>query len=284
MGPALDRWLKALSVLQTRRLAGSLADPWGAFQTLESQVDGLAVEGLDSRAAAASLIAVERGALMYEQREYEKALQIATTYEPSMPLYGTAHELYEANRQLLIGNVYLVRDANYELAASHFQRAIDASGSTTPFVRGNAAINQGICQVLSGRADAALASYDVAEDAYRQAGRHDKLAVVFQSRGNAYRRLDRLKEGIAALQQALTLHRQHENLTGVWETADDLTRVYLDLAEKNQREFDDLVKAAARLSDVAMEAASEIWNILRDEPGRLADLSDQMIHLTLTRP
>ncbi len=164
MGAPFDRWLKSLSNFQRDRSAGRVPDSWSELDVLAKQVDSLATDGLDSRAAAAALLELERSALHFEERNYAKAFQIANTCEPSIKLLGPVSELFHANRELMIGNIYLVRDNRPDAAAPHFERAIAASGPATPLVAGHAAINLGICQSLFDQHDQAIKSYEFARE------------------------------------------------------------------------------------------------------------------------
>ena len=101
--------------------------------------------------------------------------------------------------------------------------------------------------------------------------------------GNVFKSLNRVEEAVKSFQAALDLYVAHNNSTGIWQTADDLARAFLILSEKNSEQFAELVDHAKRMSGIATAAAGEVWNLLRNEPGRLADLSDQMINLTITR-
>ena len=257
--------------------------PWDSLIELADDVDSLAMEGLDSRAAASCLVKLERAALHYEQREFDEALSIARSCVPTIQLFGPAAELIVCNRELLIGNVFLVRDSNAAAAAPHFQTAFDASGPSTIFIAGNAAINLGICQSLQDQVEDAVRSYELALQKYEQAGRRDKVAVVLHSLGNAYRQLGKIDNGIRCLQEAITINTNHRNHVGIWNTADDLSRAYLELAASRPNEQAAWVEQASNVSNLASASSTEVWKALRHEPGRLADLSDQMANHTATR-
>lgn len=283
MGPALNRWVARLSDFQKRRGAGQVARPWFALEELALGVDRLAVEGLDSRATADCLVKLERAALYYEQRDFADALNIARTCTPTISLFGPAAELFTCNRELLIGDVFLVRDADAAAAAPHFQAAIDASGPATVFIAGNAAINLGICQSLQNKPEEAIHSYKLAREKYEQAGRRDKVAVALHSIGNAYRTLGRIDEGIRELHEAIKIYSEQRDQFAIWSTADDLSRAYLVLADTRPNNRENWLRLASDVSNIASAAGSEVWKVLREEPGRLADLSDQMANHTVTR-
>ncbi|MBY0232327.1 MAG: CHAT domain-containing protein [Gemmataceae bacterium] len=283
MGPRLDRWLRQLGDFQRRRTAGTVAHPWQELGAIAAQVDDLAVEGLDSRAAATALVELEHAALSFEARDFRDALKRATSCAPSMPLTGPAAELFNCNRELLIGDVYLVQEGDAEKALPHFRAAVAGSGPATVLIAGNAAINLGICQNLLGEADEALASYQLAREKYELAQRRDKVADALHSIGNAYRMLDRVDDGIQALHQAVSIYRELENHMGIWRATDDLSRAYLVLAGRRPAEREQWVEMASRTSDGASCAGTEVWRTLQDEEGRLADLSDQMLAHTVTR-
>ena len=283
MGPIFDRWLMQLGDFQRRRGAGEVAHPWHELEELASRVDSLAIEGLDSRAEAACLIGLEQGALHYEERDFDKTMEIASSISPTIPLWGPVAELFHSNRELLIGNVFLIRDENAAAAAPHFQAAIDASGPTTPLIAGNAAINLGICQSVLGQPKDALRSYELACEKYELAGRRDKIAVALHSTGNAYRTLGQISDGIEFLRKAVQIYRDEQNCMGLWVTEDDLSRAFLTLADLHPDEAERWVAFASVASDEASRAGTSVWQTLQSEEGRLADLSDQMINHTVTR-
>ncbi|QDU80754.1 CHAT domain protein [Polystyrenella longa] len=283
MGPAFDQWLQSFSSFQSRRWAGAVANPWQELKDLESLTHGLVSEGLDSRAAAACLISVEEAGLLYEERKYDESLALAKLCKPTGLVLGPAAELINSNRELVIGNIFLVRDEDTVTAAEYFKRAIDASGPSTPLIRGNAAFNLGICQNLDSQEEDAIHSFKLAAYSYELAGRDDKISDVLHATGNTYRKLDRTEEGVSSLMQALILYSTSLDDMGTWRVADDLSRAFLTFGLERPEENDQWLEKAGEMSDIAMAAGTQVWQTLCNEEDRLADLSEQMINLATTR-
>ncbi len=283
MGPAFIRWLNEFSDFQRRRGAGRVPDPTRELKVLADKVDSLALEGLDSRASAACLVELERAALCIERRDYSATWTIAWNCHPSIALIGVARELFHCNRELLLGNVLLIRDANPSDAAPYFRRAVTASGPATPLIAGNAAINLGICQSLLDSPQEAILSYQVALQRYELAERPDKVAVALHSIGNAHRLLDEVHEAAHFIQEAINLFVQEKDDMGIWQAADDLSRTFLTISAQQPAERDRWIDLASKMCDMATAVGTEIWQAIQHDEGRLADLSDQFANHATTR-
>jgi tetratricopeptide (TPR) repeat protein len=283
MGPAFDRWLSSLNSFQRRRGAGLVSIPWDDLRQLELKVDDLILDGLDSRSAAACLIELETASLLLEEQRFGECLSIASAAIPSIPIYGPVAELIHSNRELVIGNVYLVRDEAYETAAEYFRRSIDASGLATPLIRGNAAFNLGVCLTILDQNTEAIESYKMAAQSYVEADRNDKLGDVLHAIGNIYRKMDEMEVSLDFLFKALESYKDPINYVGTWKVADDISRVCMTLANNHLDEREVWLERAGAMSDHAMFAVTQVWNTSRDEEGRLTDLSEQMLHLATTR-
>lgn len=283
MNPSFERWLGQLTSFQSRREKGDVARPWDELSALGAGVDALAVGGLDYRVAALSLVELERASLCFEQRDFRQCLELAAAATVPPLVTGPVAELINAGRELLIGNVHLVRDADAASALEHFERAIRASGPTTIFQRGNAAINAGICHSMLGHDDDAIKSYELAAESYEAAGREEKVAIAMHCIGNAYRTIGDNNTGIRYLHAAMEVFRDHENKSGLWSAADDLSRAYLKVATERPEERSKWIELAAQTSDIATFASTEVWNTAVAEKGRLADLSEQLVNHTVTK-
>jgi hypothetical protein len=90
----------------------------------------------------------------------------------------------------------VLRDSNAEAGIHHSRRAIEVSGPATSVVRGNAAVNTGICQGMAGDVEAVLERYEPAADNDPVANREERLAVALHCAANARRALDRFGEGV----------------------------------------------------------------------------------------
>src|SRR4051812_32607210 len=106
MGALFNQWLQSLVDFELRRASGRPIQPWQDWKELSVRVDSLALEGLDFRAAAAALIELERGALLYEERQFDEALIIANSFQLPPLVRGTYAALATAHQLLLFGNVY----------------------------------------------------------------------------------------------------------------------------------------------------------------------------------
>lgn len=145
--------------------------------------------------------------------------------------------------------------------------AVEVAGPAIPFIRGNAAINLGICHSLLGREAEAVDSYELAAACYIAAGREDKLAVVFHSLGNAHRRMGKTEMGANFLTKAADLHLRYKHYMGAWAVADDLSRAYLSIAASKPEEREHWLDMALKMSDCASAAAGHVWNTIRSEQG-----------------
>jgi len=69
--------------------------------------------------------------------------------------------------------------------------------------------------------------------------------------------------------KAIELQMKHEDNAGLWETADDLARAYLNLADIRRAEHSRWLALADESEMVASIASTQVWNMLRSEPLRL---------------
>ncbi len=283
MGPAFERWIDKFTSFQTRRASGVVPTPWEDLTQLASHVDELACEGLDFRSVAECLCKIERATLLYEEREYDECLSVIDACTPTIVPAEPFASMIAANKECLYGNVYLVRDEDFEQASIHFQRALDTSGPLTPLISGNAAINLGICQTNMQKVDEAIESYKLAATFYELAGRNDKMGVCLHTIGNSYRQKDQTERGISFLFKAIHAHQEISNTMGVWAVADDISRGFLSLSLDHPNKQNEHIENARRMSDIAFAAGCEIWKTLKGQEKRLAELSDQMLNLAVTR-
>ena len=283
MSPAFPMWMDELSDFQRRRFSGAVAAPWEELGRLEARVCQLAVDGLDLREAARCLCQCERGILLSEERRFDEAIAAASDAKPRVHIPQVLAELVEANCELLLGNVFLIRDERAEAAAEHYERAIEAAGPSVPLIRGNAAYNRGICLSLLGDDQGAVKSFELAGDCYLAAGQAHKVPDVLHAIGSTLRNTGRVDDGIARLVQAVELYLEAQDHMGLWRTMDDLSRAYLTKSERHPDKREEWVDEASKLSNLAAYSANEVWKTLKDEERRLTDLSDQLLNHTSTR-
>jgi tetratricopeptide (TPR) repeat protein len=149
------------------------------------------------------------------------------------------------SRELLIGNVYLVRDSDPAAALPYFERAIAASGPHTTFARGNAAINAGFCHHMFEQFDAAIEKFKLAEESCKAAGANYKLGVVLHSIGNALRAKGELAEGMWYVEAALYSYEEYRDESGSWVAADDLSRGFLNFGVERPENREKWLELAA---------------------------------------
>jgi tetratricopeptide (TPR) repeat protein len=284
MSAAFIRWIESLTSYELRRAAGNVPNPWAELESLTLGANRLAADGIDYFAAAKALTDLARAALFFEQRGYEDALGILYRFSCPTIISGFVARLAKANCAILIGNVHLVRDENYELASEYFERAVsESSVPEIPMICGNAAINRGICQALLGRGEDAISSYTLALEKYSACNNKEKRAIALHSLGNAYRSIGQVERGIGLLHEAVTLSMEADNTNSSWQVSDDLARAYLTMASDRPGEADQWISLASKASDVATICATKMWNTIGEDEGRLADLSEQLVNHAITR-
>ena len=268
---------------QRLRFEGKVTTPWPELQRLEEEVDGLTSGGLDLREAAPLLCLCERGCLHVEARGFREAELVLAETKPAIPLPATLARLIQANRELGLGNILLIRDENTAAAADHYRTALEAARYDLPFIGANASFNLAICLRVEGDDDQALANLEREGRLYEAAGRHDKRGDVLHAIGNTLRQQSNLDQGIQHLHDAMGAYQEHQNLMGLWSTADDIARCYIIKGVKDPGKFTEWLNAAKQMAFLATAFSNEVWKSLQGEPGRLADLSDRMLNHTATR-
>jgi tetratricopeptide (TPR) repeat protein len=280
VGERFERWRSELDQFQRRRAAGTLAEPRTELAELAAKVDAIAVDGLDYREAAQTMVQLELACICVDDRSFDEAFRLARDCASSALLPTSARGFVTATRELLLGNVLLLRDGDPAGASDHYARAIKAVGS--PTLTGNALVNLGHCYGLLEQHEKSFRCYEEAADHYAANEREDQVPVSLHGAGNALFAMGKAHEAARLLSKAAVLFLEHGNKMGQWAAMDDLSRVYLELAERDAVKKSDWLELAQDANMYASGISAMVWKTFRGDPGRLKDLSEQLVNMTMT--
>jgi hypothetical protein len=277
------QWLELFEQLRGARDKGE-ADGRSHVVELESARDGIAAEGIDYYEITRCFIATVQAELLISERRYQDATAALRGASPRLPLASKWQSLIEANTVIHHGNIALLRNEPESAIPYYEQCATAARAAGSLSLIGNAEFNLATCLALARRDKEALDAYERALEVYQQAGLTQKVADALHQIGNMCRFLGDANSAINYHRHALQLYSGAKNIMGLWRTADDLSRAFLDkfrgTGKSEKREG--LLEEAINQSIAASFFSEQVWQKAQAE-GQLADLSEQLLGHTITQ-